>query len=208
MLEFTVFDTYRVLRPGGLFWLDHFFCVGDQLNNTYVPMFGRIGFNKLRWNADRKLDRGIQMGEWYLSTLLEKPMTWKKKCMLLFLAPFSFLLFFHITFTPDYFVQVLLFSINLHSKSCRLALLIKKSNEWNNLSSSQVPTKDFEACTKLESDSVAIDFHSDSTRWAQPFWSRKAITASLIARFGTSWCSSRGSLVVGSNGPTCINGQF
>lgn len=62
VLEFTVFDIYRVLRPGGLFWLDHFFCVGDQLNNTYVPMFGRIGFNKLRWNAGRKLDRGIQMG--------------------------------------------------------------------------------------------------------------------------------------------------
>ncbi|KAK1300724.1 hypothetical protein QJS10_CPB13g01042 [Acorus calamus] len=75
VLEFALFDIYRVLRPGGLFWLDHFFCLGDQLNATYVPMFDRIGFNKLRWNAGRKLDRGIEKNEWYISALLEKPMT-------------------------------------------------------------------------------------------------------------------------------------
>lgn len=75
MLEFALYDIYRVLRPGGLFWLDHFFCIGKQLNTTYVPMFDRIGFKKLRWNAGRKLDRGIEMDEWYLSALLEKPMT-------------------------------------------------------------------------------------------------------------------------------------
>ncbi|KAM0946466.1 putative S-adenosyl-L-methionine-dependent methyltransferase [Dioscorea sansibarensis] len=75
MLEFALFDIYRVLRPGGLFWLDHFFCIGEQLNSTYVPMFDRIGFKKLRWNAGRKLDRGIEKNEWYLSALLEKPMT-------------------------------------------------------------------------------------------------------------------------------------
>ncbi|XP_010930346.1 probable methyltransferase At1g29790 [Elaeis guineensis] len=75
MLEFALHDIYRLLRPGGLFWLDHFFCIGTQLNTTYVPMFNRIGFKKLRWNAGRKLDRGIQMDEWYLSALLEKPMT-------------------------------------------------------------------------------------------------------------------------------------
>ncbi|KAF3794318.1 putative methyltransferase [Nymphaea thermarum] len=67
MLEFTLFDIYRVLRPGGLFWLDHFFCSGGQLNVTYAPMFARIGFNKLRLkrlalgtrcgSVDRRLDR-------------------------------------------------------------------------------------------------------------------------------------------------------
>lgn len=36
VLESTLFDIYRVLRPGGLFWLDHFFCLGPQLNTTYV----------------------------------------------------------------------------------------------------------------------------------------------------------------------------
>ncbi|KAJ3675349.1 hypothetical protein LUZ60_004391 [Juncus effusus] len=74
MLEFALFDIYRVLRPGGLFWLDHFFCIGTQLNGTYIPMFDRVGFKKLRWTAGRKLDRGIGKNEWYLSALLEKPM--------------------------------------------------------------------------------------------------------------------------------------
>ncbi|KAL0921042.1 hypothetical protein M5K25_008072 [Dendrobium thyrsiflorum] len=75
VLEFALFDIFRVLRPGGLFWLDHFFCVGKEMNSTYVPMFDRIGFRKLRWDAGRKLDRGIEKNEWYLSALLEKPMT-------------------------------------------------------------------------------------------------------------------------------------
>ncbi|XP_074586523.1 putative methyltransferase At1g29790 [Curcuma longa] len=75
MLEFALFDIYRVLRPGGVFWLDHFFCLGHQLNATYAPMFERIGFRKLRWNAGRKVDRGIGKNEWYISTVLEKPMT-------------------------------------------------------------------------------------------------------------------------------------
>ncbi|CAD5164687.1 unnamed protein product [Musa acuminata subsp. malaccensis] len=74
-LELALFDIYRVLRPGGLFWLDHFFCAGEQLNTTYVPMLARVGFHKLRWVTGRKLDRGIGKNEWYLSALLEKPMT-------------------------------------------------------------------------------------------------------------------------------------
>ncbi|KAL5982793.1 hypothetical protein ACLOJK_016870 [Asimina triloba] len=75
VLELALFDIYRVLRPGGLFWLDRFFCLGGQMNATYVPMFHRIGFNKRRWDAARKLDRGIHLDEWYISALLEKPMT-------------------------------------------------------------------------------------------------------------------------------------
>ncbi|XP_039817313.1 probable methyltransferase At1g29790 [Panicum virgatum] len=51
VLELALFDVYRVLRPGGVFWLDHFFCLGAQLDATYLPMFERIGFEKLRWNA-------------------------------------------------------------------------------------------------------------------------------------------------------------
>ncbi|KAJ6801845.1 uncharacterized protein M6B38_196405 [Iris pallida] len=75
VLEFALFDIYRVLRPGGIFWLDHFFCFGTQLNATYVPMFDRIGFRKIRWNAGRKLDKGADKNEWYISALLEKPIT-------------------------------------------------------------------------------------------------------------------------------------
>ncbi|PIN22242.1 hypothetical protein CDL12_05053 [Handroanthus impetiginosus] len=75
MLEFTLYDIYRILRPGGLFWLDRFFCSGSQLNATYVPMLDRVGFRKLRWNTGMKLDRGVKKNEWYFSALLEKPMT-------------------------------------------------------------------------------------------------------------------------------------
>ncbi|CAO2186679.1 unnamed protein product [Urochloa humidicola] len=72
-LEMALFDVFRVLRPGGVFWLDHFFCLGSQMEVTYVPMFERIGFEKVRWNAGRKLDRGVEMDEWYISALLRKP---------------------------------------------------------------------------------------------------------------------------------------
>ncbi|XP_047309278.1 probable methyltransferase At1g29790 [Impatiens glandulifera] len=73
MLEFTMYDVFRILRPGGLFWLDHFFCFGSQMNSTYVPMLDRVGFKRLRWNVGKKLDKGKD--EWYFSALLEKPMT-------------------------------------------------------------------------------------------------------------------------------------
>nr|KYP62576.1 hypothetical protein KK1_017115 [Cajanus cajan] len=75
LLEFVLYDVYRVLRPGGLFWLDHFFCFGSQLNKTYVPMLDRIGFNRLRWHVGTKLDSGVHKNVLYISALMEKPMT-------------------------------------------------------------------------------------------------------------------------------------
>ncbi|KAK7331221.1 hypothetical protein VNO77_25439 [Canavalia gladiata] len=75
MLEFVLYDIYRVLRPGGLFWLDRFVCFGSQLNKTYVPMLDRIGFNRLRWHVGMILDRGIHKSIWHISALMEKPMT-------------------------------------------------------------------------------------------------------------------------------------
>ncbi|XP_021320555.1 uncharacterized protein LOC8066089 [Sorghum bicolor] len=70
MLEFALFDVYRVLRPGGLFWLDHFVCAAAQLNATFAPMIDHVGFRKLRWNTGR----GKEKDQWYVSALLEKPM--------------------------------------------------------------------------------------------------------------------------------------
>uniref|UniRef100_M1BJU9 ATRAD3 n=1 Tax=Solanum tuberosum TaxID=4113 RepID=M1BJU9_SOLTU len=55
MLEFTQYDIYRALRPGGLF------CLESQLNVAYLPML--------------ELDRGIDKNVWYFSALLEKPMS-------------------------------------------------------------------------------------------------------------------------------------
>ncbi|MFS8034407.1 putative S-adenosyl-L-methionine-dependent methyltransferase [Helianthus anomalus] len=74
LLHFLLYDVYRVLRPGGLFWLDHFFCVEDQLEDVYTPLIESIGFSKLMWVAGRKLDRGAELREMYLSALLEKPL--------------------------------------------------------------------------------------------------------------------------------------
>lgn len=74
LVHFLLFDIYRVLRPGGLFWLDHFFCVGDQLEEVYGPLIESIGFKKVKWVVGRKLDRGPQFREMYLSALLEKPL--------------------------------------------------------------------------------------------------------------------------------------
>ncbi|XP_031496689.1 probable methyltransferase At1g29790 [Nymphaea colorata] len=75
LLEFALFDIYRVLRPGGVFWLDHFFCLEDQMHDVYVPMIDAVGFKRVKWTVGRKLDRGPQMRETYISALLEKPMT-------------------------------------------------------------------------------------------------------------------------------------
>ncbi|GAA0183352.1 methyltransferase [Lithospermum erythrorhizon] len=75
MLHFLLFDIYRVLRPGGLFWLDHFFCIGEQYEEVYKPLIQSIGFNQIKWVTGRKLDRGPDLNEMYLSALLEKPLS-------------------------------------------------------------------------------------------------------------------------------------
>ncbi|XP_010271214.1 PREDICTED: uncharacterized protein LOC104607292 [Nelumbo nucifera] len=74
LLHFLLFDVYRVLRPGGLFWLDHFFCVEEQFEEVYAPLIDNIGFKKVKWVVGRKLDRGPELREMYLSALLEKPL--------------------------------------------------------------------------------------------------------------------------------------
>jgi SAM-dependent methyltransferase len=73
VLQFVLFDVYRVLRPGGLFWLDHFFFVERQLEE-YVGVIESVGFVKLKWEVGRKLDRGAELKEMYVSALLEKPL--------------------------------------------------------------------------------------------------------------------------------------
>ncbi|CAM8990000.1 unnamed protein product [Rhodiola kirilowii] len=74
LLQFMLFDYYRILRPGGLFWLDHFFCVGEQLEDVYEPLIDSVGFKRLKWVVGKKLDHGPEKRELYLSALLEKPL--------------------------------------------------------------------------------------------------------------------------------------
>lgn len=73
LLHFIFFDIYRVLRPGGIFWLDHFFFVEEQMGK-YVPMIDSVGFHRLKWVVGRKLDRGPELKEMYISAVLEKPL--------------------------------------------------------------------------------------------------------------------------------------
>ncbi|CAK9869511.1 unnamed protein product [Sphagnum jensenii] len=72
-LSFIIYDIDRVLRPGGLFWLDHFFCIRPQLEEVYIPMIQHLGYTKLKWEIGNKLDRGALLQEVYLSALLQKP---------------------------------------------------------------------------------------------------------------------------------------
>ena len=73
-LEFIFYDIDRVLRPGGLFWLDHFFCIQNELDTKYAPLVRMLGYKELRWDVGKKLDRGPEKQEVYLSALLEKPL--------------------------------------------------------------------------------------------------------------------------------------
>ncbi|KAK8915885.1 hypothetical protein KSP39_PZI022627 [Platanthera zijinensis] len=74
-LEFLVFDADRVLKPGGLLWIDHFFCKTADLGNVYAPLIARLGYKRIKWAVGNKTDSGvIRYGEIYLTALLQKPM--------------------------------------------------------------------------------------------------------------------------------------
>lgn len=74
-LEFLVFDVDRVLKPGGLLWIDHFFCKSTDLGNVYAPLIARLGYKRIKWAVGNKTDSGgIKYGEIYLTALLQKPM--------------------------------------------------------------------------------------------------------------------------------------
>ncbi|TVU36239.1 hypothetical protein EJB05_18164, partial [Eragrostis curvula] len=76
VLDAELYDIYRVLRPGGLFWLDRFICSGKEMADVYGSIIEKVGFRKLRWNTGKKVDKGpkADADEWYISALLERPM--------------------------------------------------------------------------------------------------------------------------------------
>ncbi|XP_051117709.1 probable methyltransferase At1g29790 [Andrographis paniculata] len=73
LLHFAMFDIYRVVRPGGLFWLDHFFSGGGEMAEVHAPLIESVGWKKVKWEFGKKLDRGAHLNEVYLSALLQKP---------------------------------------------------------------------------------------------------------------------------------------
>nr|GMD42199.1 Methyltransferase, putative [Ipomoea batatas] len=67
LLDFILFDWDRVLRPGGLLWIDKFFCNRKELDD-YMYMFLQFRYKKHKWAIAPK-----SKDEVYLSALLEKP---------------------------------------------------------------------------------------------------------------------------------------
>ncbi|XP_073288326.1 probable methyltransferase At1g29790 [Primulina huaijiensis] len=71
-LEFLMFDTDRVLRAGGLFWLDNFYCSTDDKKRDLTRLIERFEYKKLKWIVGEKVN-GPGKSEVYLSAVLQKP---------------------------------------------------------------------------------------------------------------------------------------
>ncbi|KAG5009133.1 hypothetical protein JHK87_017648 [Glycine soja] len=69
LLEFILYDWDRVLRPGGLLWIDSFFCLKVDLYD-YLQAFKMLRYKKHKWVVVPKLDKDEQ--EMFFS-VLEKP---------------------------------------------------------------------------------------------------------------------------------------
>ncbi|KAK7292738.1 hypothetical protein RJT34_15590 [Clitoria ternatea] len=70
LLDFVLYDWDRVLRPGGLLWIDSFFCLKEDLYD-YLQAFKMLRYKKLKWVVAPKLDKDDQ--EMFFSAVLEKP---------------------------------------------------------------------------------------------------------------------------------------
>ncbi|KAJ1691486.1 hypothetical protein LUZ63_015641 [Rhynchospora breviuscula] len=67
LMDFILFDWDRILRPGGLLWVDRFSCARKDLDD-YMYMFLQFRYKKHKWVVSFKSKTEV-----YLSALLEKP---------------------------------------------------------------------------------------------------------------------------------------
>ncbi|WOH14350.1 hypothetical protein DCAR_0933869 [Daucus carota subsp. sativus] len=67
LMDFILFDWDRILRPGGLLWIDRFFCKKKDLDD-YMYMFLQFRYKKHKWVTFTK-----SKDEVFLSAVLEKP---------------------------------------------------------------------------------------------------------------------------------------
>lgn len=70
-LEFIMFDIDRILRAGGLLWLDNFYCANDEKKKDLTQLIERFVYKKLKWVVGEKISSG--KAEVYLSAILQKP---------------------------------------------------------------------------------------------------------------------------------------
>ncbi|KAL6606252.1 hypothetical protein ACP70R_041905 [Stipagrostis hirtigluma subsp. patula] len=72
-LEFFMFDVDRVLRAGGLLWIDSYMCHSEDRRQVVVKLIGRFGYKKLKWVVGEKSGTGSAKTALYLSAVLQKP---------------------------------------------------------------------------------------------------------------------------------------
>lgn len=70
-LEFFMFDVDRVLRVGGLLWIDSYLCQSEDRRRVVVKLIERFGYKKLKWVAGEK--PGSSTTSIYISAVLRKP---------------------------------------------------------------------------------------------------------------------------------------
>lgn len=70
LLDFILYDWDRVLRPGGLLWIDSFFCSKEDMND-YLEVFQMLNYKKHKWVVVPKRDKDDR--EVFFSAVLEKP---------------------------------------------------------------------------------------------------------------------------------------
>ncbi|KAG0493916.1 hypothetical protein HPP92_004910 [Vanilla planifolia] len=70
LLDFVLYDWDRVLRPGGLLWIDSFFCPKKDLED-YLDAFRMLRYKKHKWVMVPKMDKDGE--EVFFSAVMEKP---------------------------------------------------------------------------------------------------------------------------------------
>lgn len=71
LVDFILYDWDRVLRPGGLLWIDSFFCLKEDLYD-YLQIFKMLRYKKHKWIVVPKRDKSDDL-EVFFSAVLEKP---------------------------------------------------------------------------------------------------------------------------------------
>ncbi|XP_078448352.1 S-adenosyl-L-methionine-dependent methyltransferases superfamily protein [Wolffia australiana] len=72
-MEFFLFDVDRVLRSGGLLWLDNWFLADEKKKVEFTSLVDKFGYKKLKWVVGEKSDLSGSGKKVCLSTVLQKP---------------------------------------------------------------------------------------------------------------------------------------
>ncbi|KAK4768690.1 hypothetical protein SAY87_003831 [Trapa incisa] len=72
-LEFLMFDIDRILRAGGLFWLDNFYYTSEEKKRTLTRLIELFGYKKLKWVIGEKANVSGSSKSEVLSAVLQKP---------------------------------------------------------------------------------------------------------------------------------------